>query len=112
LNKINSIRKDIAKRYSTELLLDNKMKFTQDCSYHLYWICVKNRKEFRDKMYKKGIQTGTHYKPIHTLSLYKNKIKLPITEKIGKEIVTLPMHPNLKENQIDKIILCTNKFAR
>ena len=112
LNKINSIRKDIAKRYSTELSLDNKMKFTQDCSYHLYWICVKNRKEFRDKMYKKGIQTGTHYKPIHTLSLYKNKIKLPITEKIGKEIVTLPMHPNLKQNQIDKIILCTNKFAR
>ena len=33
-------------------------------------------------------------------------------EKIGKEIVTLPMHPNLKQNQIDKIILCTNKFAR
>ena len=70
-----------------------------------------NRKLFRQKMSEKVIKTGTHYQPIHTFSLYKNNVKLPITEKIGKEIVTLPMHPNLTENNLDKIIKLTNRFS-
>ena len=57
------------------------------------------------------METGTHYKPIHTFSLYKNHEKLPITERIGKEIVTIPMHSNLTESQADRIITLTNKFA-
>ncbi len=112
LEKMNSIRRKIAKRYSEEIDVEWKMPFSNECSYHLYWICVKNRTKFREKMYNVGIQTGTHYRPIHTFSLYKNKIKLPITEKVGKEIVTLPMHCNLTENNIDKIIKFTNKFLK
>jgi len=112
LEKMNGKRKKIAKKYSDEIDIEHKMPFSKQCSYHLYWICVKNRNEFRSKMYKEGIQTGTHYRPIHTFSLYKNKIKLPITEKIGKEIVTLPMHPNLTENNVNKIIKFTNKFLK
>ena len=111
LNKMNSIRKNIAKNYKKELHVDMKMPFTQDCSYHLYWIRVKNRKLFRQKMSEKGIQTGTHYRPIHTFSLYKTRIRLPVTERIGKEIVTIPMHPNLTEEEVDKIIQLTNKFV-
>ena len=111
LNKMNSIRKNIAKNYKKELHVDVKMPFTQDCSYHLYWICVNNRKLFRQKMSEKGIQTGTHYRPIHTFSLYKTRIRLPVTERIGKEIVTIPMHPNLTEEEVDKIIQLTNKFV-
>ena len=109
LNKMNSIRKNIAKNYEKELQMDMKMPFTQGCSYHLYWIRVKNRKLFRQRMSEKGIQTGTHYKPIHTFSLYKNKVRLPITEDVGKQIVTLPIHPNLSEDDIDKIITYTNR---
>ena len=111
LNKMNSIRKNIAKNYEQYLEVDIKMPFSQNCAYHLFWICVKNRKLFRQKMSEKGIQTGTHYQPIHTFSLYKNNVKLPITEKIGKEIVTLPMHPNLTEGDLDKIINLTNRFS-
>ena len=59
----------------------------------------------------KGIQTGTHYKPIHKFKLYKKSLNLPITESVGKQIITLPMHPNLKENEIDRIISVINKFT-
>jgi len=110
LEKMNEVRKKIAKRYSEEIEIEWKMPFSKQCSYHLFWICIKNRERFRKKMYSEGIQTGTHYRPIHTFSLYKNKTKLPITEKVGKEIVTLPMHPNLTEKNIDKIVNLTNKF--
>jgi dTDP-4-amino-4,6-dideoxygalactose transaminase len=43
--------------------------------------------------------------------MYKNTGKLPITEKISKKIVSLPIHPNLTENDIDKIIVNVNRFA-
>ena len=111
LNKMNSIRKHIASCYKKDLDDEKKMPFSQECSYHLYWICVKNRKSFRQKMQEKGIQTGTHYRPIHTFSLYQNQVKLPITETVGKQIVTLPMHPNLSDHDVDKIIYLTNRFS-
>ena len=59
-------------------------------------------------MSENGVETGTHYKPIHTFSFYKSKVKLKITENVGKSIVTIPCHPSLKENDIDRIIKIIN----
>jgi dTDP-4-amino-4,6-dideoxygalactose transaminase len=105
---MNKQRKNIAKIYSNEINLENKMKFDENCSYHLFWIRVKNRKKFRQILDEKNIETGTHYRPIHTFDFYQKFKKAPITERIGKEIVTIPMHPNLKTYEIDKIISTIN----
>ena len=112
LNKLNKYRKTIAKHYTKEINLVKKIPFNSDCSYHLYWIRVKNRKEFMKKMQEKGIETGIHYKPIHQMSLYKTKLHLPITEKIGSEIVSIPIHANLDNSDMDKIITNVNRFAK
>jgi dTDP-4-amino-4,6-dideoxygalactose transaminase len=109
INKLTKIRQNIAKRYFNEIIIDEKMPFDNRCAYHLYWIRVKNRKKFRELLDKKHIETGTHYRPIHTFTLYKNNTSLPFTEKIGNEIVTIPIHPNLKKIEIDKIISTINK---
>ena len=45
------------------------------------------------------------------MSLYKKLVKLPITEKISKEIVTIPIHPNLTNSQIDYIVKTINRFS-
>ena len=111
LNHTNNIRKKIGKIYSEKIEIEKKMPFDKNCSYHFYWIRVKNRKKFREELSKKGIETGIHYKPIHNFSLYKSKIKLPITEKIGKEIVTLPTHPNISKTDVEKIIKIVNKYS-
>ena len=111
LDMLNNIHRKIAKRYSQEIKLNTKMQFDKNCSYHLYWILVKNRNEFRKKMFECGIETGTHYKPIHTFSFYKSKIKLKNTENIGKSIVNIPCHSTLKESDIEKVIRLTNKFS-
>jgi len=111
LDKLNNIRRKIAKRYSKEIKINSKMQFDQGCSYHLYWILVKNRKKFQKQMAEYGIETGTHYKPVHTFSLYKSKTKLKNTENIGKSVVTIPCHSNLNENEIEKIIQLTNRFS-
>jgi len=110
LDRLNNIRKNIAKFYDNQIDVEHKTVFNKDCSYHLYWILVKNRKKFRERMEQVGIETGTHYKPIHTMKMYQNHRILPNTENIGKHIVTIPIHPNLKPFELDKIVNSINKF--
>jgi len=111
LNKLNNIRKRIAKRYSTEINLDKKMPYSNNCSYHLYWIRVKNRSKFMKKMKSLGIETGIHYNPTHLMTFYYQKgIKLPITEKVGNEIVSIPIHPNLRKEDVDTVISSINRI--
>ena len=108
VDKLNDYRFKIAKRYDAELNVNEKIPLNRECSYHLYWILVKNRKKFIQHMKANGIETGTHYAPVHKMSLYKSKIILPNTEKISKEIVTLPIHPNLSKKDVDFIIKSVN----
>lgn len=112
LDKLNTVRRRIAKRYSDEISLERKMPYNDNCSYHFYWILVKNRTKFRKKMNDIGIETGIHYKPIHTMSMYKNKTRLPVTESVGEQIVSLPTHPNLSHKDLDRIISAVNTFAK
>jgi len=112
LDQMIKKRKKIAKRFNQEISLERKMPFNTGCSYHFYWILVKNRSEFMKKIRDVGIETGIHYRPIHTMSMYKSKFHLPITDKIGKQIVSIPNHPNLSEDAVDKIIHSVNKFSR
>ena len=111
IKKMNNRRQSIAKIYDKELNVSKKIPFTNTCVYHMYWICVRDRNFFRKKLLEKGIETGTHYKPIHQMSLYKKSVKLPLTEKIAKEIVTIPIHPNLTGSQIDYIVKTVNRFS-
>ena len=105
-------RKENAKRFNTELRCEYKMSYDEGCSYHFYWIRVKNRKKFMDDLKENGIETGIHYKPIHTMSMYKKlKSKLPHTENVGKEIVSIPTHSDLKNDDVDRIISTINRFC-
>ena len=112
LDKLNKIRKKIAKIYDREIEISSKIPFVSNCSYHLYWIQVKNRTSFMKQMTNSGIETGIHYKPIHSMSMYKSKYNLPITDEVGKNIVSIPIHPNLTEYDLDKIIISVNKFSK
>jgi len=111
LDILNKKRKKIAKLYSKKINLDQKMQYDENCSYHLYWIQVKDRSQFRKKMNDIGIETGIHYRPVHTFSMYKINRHLPITEKVGNEIVSIPIHPNLSDDEISRIVNAVNEFS-
>ena len=111
LNQMNTIRRNIAKQYHKLINIEYKMPLSTDCSYHLYWIRVKKRDEFMKKMKENGIETGIHYKPIHTMTLYKTSQKLRVADRIWKELVSIPIHLNLSQKDIDKIISCVNTYA-
>jgi dTDP-4-amino-4,6-dideoxygalactose transaminase len=110
LDFLNSKREKIARQYRKKINLENKMPLEKGCSYHIYWIRVKKRNDFMHKMLNYGIETGIHYNPIHKMSFYKNNYKLPLTESISKEIVSIPIHPNITNEQVSYIIEHINQL--
>jgi perosamine synthetase len=112
LESMNLKRKRIAKKYFNELKIDEKIPLRKDCSYHIFWISVDNQNEFMKKMLENNIETGIHYLPIHKMKYYNSKVKLKITEKMTKKIVSLPIHPNLTDSDVKRIIKLTNQFSK
>jgi len=108
IDKLNAKRKKIANLYFEKLDYELKMPINNNCSYHLYWICVKDRVKFMKKMNREGIEVGVHYMPVHKMKLYRSKVNLSVTEKISQKIVSLPMHPNLTNEQVEKVIRVAN----
>lgn len=115
LDYLNARRRDIAKRYSNEIECECRMPYSRNCVYHLYWLIVHNREDLIKYLNDRGIEVGTHYRPIHTMSAYASRDdrwKIPITEMIGNKIVTIPIHPNLTDDEITYIINSINSYLR
>ena len=75
---------------------------------HIYAVRIlglKDRKRIQQKMLEKGIQVGYHYQPNHWLSLYKDERHkpLPVTDSVFPELMTLPLHPDVSEDDVDYI---------
>lgn len=64
-----------------------------------------NRDEFRDALHLDGIQTSIHYPPVHLFTIYQSdNVNLPITEYVGRNLITLPMYGALTKSQVLYIV--------
>lgn len=110
LNNWNNKRRKIADIYKDHLEdLDLILPVEKEGSkhvYHLYVIRCENRDNIKEELLRKGIQTQIHYPlPIHKQKPYLDfNVELPVTEKVCSEILSLPMNPFLKEDEI--IYIC------
>jgi len=111
LDYLNNKRRKIAQEYSDKINIEAKMPFNKESSYHFYWMQVKNRERFMSKMLANNVETGIHYKPIHRMSFYKQRVNLPNTDKASEHLVSIPIHPNLSGLDIEKIIQLINKLC-
>ncbi len=60
---------------------------------------------------KRGIESGIHYKPNHLLSFYGGgRESLPVTERIYEELLTLPLHAGLQDEEVDAVIAAVKEF--
>ena len=58
-----------------------------------------------------GIQTGIHYKPNHLLSFYGGgRESLPVCEQLYKELVSLPLHPGLTDDNVEQVCRVVTDF--
>jgi len=107
LDDHNQRRYEIAERYHSELSGCIPMPLDTFCSYHLYWIRVKARRKFIQKMENENIEVGIHYTPIDRFKLYK-RVNLPVTNMVATEIVSLPIHPRMSDDMVSRVIKVAN----
>ena len=113
VNEHNWDRKTQAQRYDKKLKTDTLVKNTEDYYnvYNQYTIRVNNRDEIRKKLKEKGIDTGIMWPiPCHQQPAYSTTRYLPNTEKVRKEILSLPMFPYITNYEIDWIVDNVNEL--
>lgn len=81
---------------------------------HSFVIRAERRYELQKQLKAQGIATLVHYPiPIHQQDAYKelSHSHLPITETLAKEILSLPMDPNLTDEEISFVIKSINSCS-
>ena len=123
IKKFNYSRNQIANLYNSEL---SKPFYKIDTpyipkgyshSYQMYTITVsaKIRDSLLNFLKKSNIEASAHFDPpLHLQKYLKkyNKIKLPVTEKLSKEIITLPIFPDMTKKEVSYVIKCIKKFYK
>jgi len=83
-------------------------KQENEAVHHLFVITHKNRDLIQGKLQSKGIPTGIHYPiPIHQHKCFSDHSfaikRFPHAERQASELLSLPMHPNLTQREVDEI---------
>jgi dTDP-4-amino-4,6-dideoxygalactose transaminase len=115
-------RRQVAEWYQKELAGINEIKLPYEAPYgkhvyHLFVIQAERRGELVNHLDSYGISTGIHYpKPLHLQPAcerfgYKEG-DFPVAEKAAKNILSLPMYPGLKGEQVALISHHIRTFYR
>lgn len=108
-------RRAHARRYN-ELLSNIGVETPFDAAnvrhvYHLYVIRTPRRDAVLEHLRSRGVDAGIHYPiPLHRQPAYiklgHGDLSLPITERVAGEIISLPIYPELTEEQIEFVAHC------
>ena len=80
-----------------------------------YSIRVENRDEVQAKLKEQGIPTAVHYPmPLHLQECFAylgyKRGDFPVAEKISDEIMSLPMNPDLSDEEVETIVKSLERF--
>ncbi len=82
-------------------------------AWHLFVVRVPDRFRFMQELSRCGVETAIHYPtPPHrqpALESFRSQ-RLPITEKIHDRVVSLPLHPRLRNEDVRRIVSVVNSI--
>lgn len=119
LSEFNAKRMALAKCYFAQFGTDFEAKTGAElpiadfehCNWHMFHLVLPeriNRAAFMQQMLDLGIGLGYHYRAIHLFSFYRARGftdgMFPIAERIGKQIVTLPLFPSMSEADVTRVV--------
>ena len=123
--KLSNKRKQLAKKYFA--LLKNTKDINllnldlENVVMHIFPVVLKKvdvRDKIRIDLKKEGIETGIHYFPNHLLTYFSlnPNYELKVTENLFNRLLTLPLHPDLSEKDleyiVEKFISILNKYTK
>jgi dTDP-4-amino-4,6-dideoxygalactose transaminase len=112
LDELNAARRQVAARYRQQLAGAKLTLPAEDKRgthvYHQFTIQSAKRDAIREALAKDGIASSIFYPmPLHRQPAYAKKaakkLSLPVSEKVAKRVLSLPIHPYLESAAIDRI---------
>lgn len=118
--QLDKLENDLKKRAEVRALYIDALSNNEDliipfkdykyfASNYIFPVVLKNsnrakRDEVRNKLAEAGIQSSVHYPAVHRFSIYQDyQTKLPKTDYVSDNLITLPMYSSLKEHQVTMI---------
>jgi perosamine synthetase len=109
--KKNAQRLNKGMRNVTDVIVPLPPSDDYDAVYQMYTIRVKEGRQKRDELMrylmKMGIASKVYFDPVHKYSVFRNlgytEVNLPTTELLASQVLTLPMYPNMTDDEIDYI---------
>ena len=127
LDAITAQRRKLAKHYFATLGKDFEKQTGaqlppedyESTNWHLFQIVLPERitrAEFMAKMKARNIGIGYHYAPIHLFKLYRalgfSEGMFPVAERVGKQIVSLPMFYAMNESDVERTCAAMREVLR
>lgn len=129
IEQLKKLKPDLVKR---QVVRSNYLKLLKDndriiipfsnnkefvSNYIMPIVLKDSNADFRDnvrrQLHENGIQTSVHYPAVHRFSIYnQDRIKLPKTEYISDNEITLPMYADLSETEIEYIVNILNRIVK
>jgi dTDP-4-amino-4,6-dideoxygalactose transaminase len=120
LDKWTELRRSRAQRYDAALN-GNKVRPVKETPdnyhvYHLYVVRVADRDRVLKALGQRDIAAGIHYPiPLHLQKAYSHlrlgEGAFPVAEKVAKEIVSLPMYPELTDEMVDTVVTALEEIT-
>jgi dTDP-4-amino-4,6-dideoxygalactose transaminase len=120
LDEDNVRRRSIARRYERGLhglpLVTPKERADAQHVYHLYVVCCAQRDALMAHLTERQIGCAVHYPlPVHRQHGYAERVNvrsggLPVTERVCRQILSLPLYPELSDADVDSVIAIIRRF--
>ncbi|MCH8618595.1 DegT/DnrJ/EryC1/StrS aminotransferase family protein [Undibacterium sp. TS12] len=119
LTEFNAKRVTLAKHYFSSFGSDFEQQTGaelpvadfENSNWHMFHLVLPesiNRAHFMQQMLDRQIGLGYHYRAIHLFSLYRARGftdgMFPIAERVGKQIVTLPLFPAMNTEDVERVV--------
>lgn len=115
LDQENQRRIDIARTYYKCIKNENarlpKLMDNGDNVYHIFPVFTSHRDQLKQHLQDRGIGTLIHYPiPPHLQGCYKeyNNLSLPVTERLAKEELSLPLNPTMTDEEVIYVVETLN----
>ncbi len=117
LDEQTALRRQVAQRYLQGIqhpaLQLPQLEQEEQHVWHLFVVACKHRQAFQSHLESLGVQTLIHYPiPPHKQQAYAhyNEQVYPITEALHQEVISLPIGPNMTDEEIEFVIKACNSF--
>ncbi len=118
LDRYNQLRAGFAKAYTERLrdvVLTPEVPSDRKHIFHQYTIRTEGRDKLLEFLKSAGIPSAIYYPvPLHLQEAYGNlnykQGDFPIAERLSTEVLSLPMHPHLKEEEVESIASRIREF--